>query len=381
MLFLELALIRWTAANIVHLGYFSNFVLLGSFLGVGVGFLRAGRTTRDPLYFPIVLALLVAGVLRFPVTVDRSGSDLIFFTSLHTTGPPPWVVLPLVFVGVAGVMAGPGELVGRCFAQLPRLDAYRLDLLGSLLGIAAFTGALAAARAVGGVGRGRRRPDHRAAVATSRRPRPRARRPRGRSWRLLTVESLRRRRQLVAVLQGRRPPSTGRTASRGHHGVGQRRPAPGRDGRRDQGAAASRSTRSRTSGWRARRPGTVLDRRRRHRHRRRARAVARRDAASTRSRSTRGCSRSARSGTRTSRTTTRACTCTSTTAARSSSAATTNVRPDHLRAARLADAGRRRELAAAGELPVHRRRRCRRCATTSHPAARSRCTTSTARTG
>ena len=140
MLFLELALIRWTAANIVHLGYFSNFVLLGSFLGVGVGFLRAGRSDRDPLYFPVCLALLVGAVLRFPVTVDRSGSDLIFFTSLHTTGPPPWIALPVVFIGVAVVMAGPGELVGRCFTQLPRLDAYRLDLLGSLAGIAAFTG-------------------------------------------------------------------------------------------------------------------------------------------------------------------------------------------------------------------------------------------------
>ena len=140
MLFLELALIRWTAANIVHLGYFSNFVLLGSFLGVGVGFLRAGRSDRDPLYFPVCLALLVGAVLRFPVTVDRSGSDLIFFTSLHTTGPPPWIALPVVFIGVAVVMAGPGELVGRCFTQLPRLDAYRLDLLGSLAGITAFTG-------------------------------------------------------------------------------------------------------------------------------------------------------------------------------------------------------------------------------------------------
>jgi SAM-dependent methyltransferase len=139
MLFLELALIRWTAANIVHLGYFSNFVLLGSFLGVGVGFLRAGRSDRDPLYFPLVLVLLVGLILRFPVSVDRSGSDLIFFTSLHTTGPPPWVALPVVFIGVAAVMAGPGELVGRCFTQLPRLDAYRLDLLGSLLGIATFT--------------------------------------------------------------------------------------------------------------------------------------------------------------------------------------------------------------------------------------------------
>jgi len=42
MLFVELTLIRWLGANIVHLSYFSNFVLLGSFLGIGLGFLRAG---------------------------------------------------------------------------------------------------------------------------------------------------------------------------------------------------------------------------------------------------------------------------------------------------------------------------------------------------
>src|SRR5215212_5032284 len=88
MLFLELALIRWAVSNVVHLGYFSNFVLLGSFLGVGVGFLRAGRTTRAPLYFPIVLAVLVVLVRTVPVTIDRSGSDLIFFTALQTVGPP-----------------------------------------------------------------------------------------------------------------------------------------------------------------------------------------------------------------------------------------------------------------------------------------------------
>jgi SAM-dependent methyltransferase len=142
MLFLELALIRWTAANIIHLGYFSNFVLLGSFLGVGLGFLRVGRTgarDRPPVYLPVALAALVALVLRFPVTVDRNGSDLIFFTSVQTSGPPPWLALPVVFLFVALVMAGPGELVGRCFQQLPRLEAYRLDLIGSLLGIGGFT--------------------------------------------------------------------------------------------------------------------------------------------------------------------------------------------------------------------------------------------------
>ena len=44
MLFLELALIRWLGANIVHLSYFSNFVLLGSFLGIGIGFLISRKT-------------------------------------------------------------------------------------------------------------------------------------------------------------------------------------------------------------------------------------------------------------------------------------------------------------------------------------------------
>jgi SAM-dependent methyltransferase len=139
MLFLELALIRWTGANVLHLSYFSNFVLLGSFLGIGLGFLRARADRRPPYYSPIALALLVFGVWRFPVVVDRGGSDLIFFTNLTSSGPPIWVTLPLLFVAVAIVLMGPGEIVGRCFTDLPRLEAYRLDLVGSLLGIASFT--------------------------------------------------------------------------------------------------------------------------------------------------------------------------------------------------------------------------------------------------
>ena len=139
MLFLELALIRWLGANVVHLGYFSNIVLLGSFLGVGLGFLRARAGRRPPMYFPVVLTALVILVLLVPVTVERGGGDIVYFTSLSATGPPVWVTLPLIFLGVAAVLAGPGELVGACFPVLERLEAYRYDLLGSLAGIAAFT--------------------------------------------------------------------------------------------------------------------------------------------------------------------------------------------------------------------------------------------------
>src|SRR5881628_81813 len=67
MFFVELALIRWTAANNVHLAYVTNFVLLASFLGIGVGFLLAGSTRELFRWAPIALAALVAFVLAFPV--------------------------------------------------------------------------------------------------------------------------------------------------------------------------------------------------------------------------------------------------------------------------------------------------------------------------
>jgi hypothetical protein len=139
MLFLELALIRWTGSNIVHLSYFTNFVLLGSFLGIGLGFLRVGRSTRQPYYSPVVLALLVLIVLFFPVTVNRETEGILYFTSLSTSGPPAWAILPVIFAAAALVLMGPAELVGRCFPELPRLEAYRYDLIGSLTGIAMFS--------------------------------------------------------------------------------------------------------------------------------------------------------------------------------------------------------------------------------------------------
>jgi hypothetical protein len=57
MLFVELSVIRWSGANVVYLAYFSNLVLLGSFLGIGLGFLWAGRGGRSLFpYAPVVPA-------------------------------------------------------------------------------------------------------------------------------------------------------------------------------------------------------------------------------------------------------------------------------------------------------------------------------------
>jgi Spermine/spermidine synthase domain len=139
MLFVELALIRWTGSNVLYLSYFSNFILLGSFLGIGIGFLRAGRSPKLFRVAPLALGLLVFFVLKFPVGVDRSGSQLIYFGDFRRTGLPIWVTLPVVFLCSAAVMALIAGEVGRVFVRFEALTAYRLDIVGSILGIGAFS--------------------------------------------------------------------------------------------------------------------------------------------------------------------------------------------------------------------------------------------------
>jgi len=138
MLFVELVLIRWLGAHVAYLSFFSNFVLLGSFLGIGIGFLAVGRSDwfrRAPMW----LGALVFVSAVFPVTIDRTGSSLIFFGGFQTRGLPIWISLPIVFAAVAATMAAIAQGVARLFQRFPPLEAYRLDVLGSVTGIAAFT--------------------------------------------------------------------------------------------------------------------------------------------------------------------------------------------------------------------------------------------------
>jgi hypothetical protein len=145
MLFLELALIRWLGESILYLSFFTNFVLLASFLGIGIGFMAHER--RDWFrHLPIALLLLIAFVAVFRIEVDRSAADVIFIGTGAAAGLPPWVILPIVFLACAFVMAMAAQRVATFFRQFEPLDAYRLDILGSLTGIVGFA-ALAALRA------------------------------------------------------------------------------------------------------------------------------------------------------------------------------------------------------------------------------------------
>jgi spermidine synthase len=139
MLFVELALIRWTSSNNLYLVHMTNFVLLASFLGIGMGFLRA-RAARDlfPLA-PVLLAALVGFVLAFPVRTGTEQGGRWQLVGLFDQAPlPRWVSLSVIFVLAVGTLMALAEEVARTFAKFAPLEAYRLDVMGSLTGIACF---------------------------------------------------------------------------------------------------------------------------------------------------------------------------------------------------------------------------------------------------
>ncbi len=140
MLFVELALIRWTAANDIFLAHLTNFVLLASFLGIGIGFLLAGsRRDLFPLG-PPALAALVGFLLAFPAQTVDGPHGWMPGGALGMPALPRWVSLSIVFLLTVAVLACLGQEVGRTFGRFAPLEAYRLDVLGSLAGIVLFAG-------------------------------------------------------------------------------------------------------------------------------------------------------------------------------------------------------------------------------------------------
>jgi Spermine/spermidine synthase domain len=139
MLFVELALIRWITANNVYVTEATNFVLLASFLGIGLGFLNAA-SGRDYLrWAPLALLALVGFVLEFPVILHSGSGPLVFSGVGQSRALPQPISFGVVFLLTVAVMAGLGQGVARLFIRFRPLSAYRLDILGSIAGIALFS--------------------------------------------------------------------------------------------------------------------------------------------------------------------------------------------------------------------------------------------------
>jgi len=141
LLFVELLLIRWIPANVRYIGFFSNFVLIGSFLGIGLGILggrRSSRAAAVPIALPLLLVVLLVVSVQLNVQV-RSQTNVYFGLAESGAANVNFLVLPLVFLLTVATMALLALPLGRLLRSMPPLRAYAVDIAGSMTGIAGFT--------------------------------------------------------------------------------------------------------------------------------------------------------------------------------------------------------------------------------------------------
>ena len=140
ILFVELLLIRWIPANVKYIAYFSNFILMSSFLGIGLGIVLGRRGVQLPASpFPVLLLATTTLVTVAQLNVQFSGENEIFYgVDLSNSADVNYLVLPLIVVLVTAMLAVLALPLGPLLKSMPPLKAYAIDIAGSMAGIATF---------------------------------------------------------------------------------------------------------------------------------------------------------------------------------------------------------------------------------------------------
>lgn len=152
ILFFELAFIRYTSAYVRVFGFYLNFVLIATFLGMGVGLLRAHAASTLKWIAPATMLMLSGAVGYFSasrIAVPNDKNEFLWgiFLEASSSGQRiPMVLAVTTLFALSALFFVPlGALMGTEFRKLPPLRAYTVDIVGSLCGIALFA-ALSATR-------------------------------------------------------------------------------------------------------------------------------------------------------------------------------------------------------------------------------------------
>ncbi len=154
-LFLELTCIRWFPSHVLFLTFFTNTVLLASILGISVGCLAANRKSNLLMWTPLILMIglgsahLVEWQRQTSASIidvgNQASPQMVFFGVEYQARDLSSFVIPIeaicgyFFLVIALAMMGPGQQLGRALARIPnRLEAYTIDIVGSIVGIVVF---------------------------------------------------------------------------------------------------------------------------------------------------------------------------------------------------------------------------------------------------
>src|SRR6266700_6124747 len=140
ILFFELFCIRWIPSYVRYLCYFNNFILIASFLGIGLGMLSARRKNFWFLPFPLLLLAMVILVALNKFTLLINSTDVLYYGAgeAQSATAENFIVLPIIFGIVTLCFIPLSRMFGQLFTQVKPLTAYTFDIIGSLVGIACF---------------------------------------------------------------------------------------------------------------------------------------------------------------------------------------------------------------------------------------------------
>lgn len=151
VLFFELMFIRMLPDAVHFFGFFSNFVLLACFLGLGTGLARrlSDEDTDDRIVGRFVVLCLIQLVLygifleyRLEARPPNEGVFLNDDASMRAAQPSHlnmYLTLALFTALMAFTFVPLGQLLKRYFEKFEPLEAYTVDILGSLVGIGSFS--------------------------------------------------------------------------------------------------------------------------------------------------------------------------------------------------------------------------------------------------
>lgn len=149
-LFCEMVVIRWLSTEVRIFSYFKNLPLASAMLGLGLGFLwtdhKRDYFSKTPTLITCLAIILICAFslqLTYMSFIDptkyivygvnyKAGQELL-------TMAKNIVILLAIFSLSTGIFVGFGQYMGRLFGKLPALQAYSINIAGSLAGTILFS--------------------------------------------------------------------------------------------------------------------------------------------------------------------------------------------------------------------------------------------------
>jgi len=149
-LYWELILIRWFGSCVRIVAYYSNFVLIAAFFGLGVGALLARRRFRfynfiiPAIALSLILGTILGGFMHMNPKIQNeyiwigAPFGITTFKEQHVW-LSLWLVLPFIYLSITTIFIIFGQWIGLLFKEItPPLKAYSIEILGSLMGVGLF---------------------------------------------------------------------------------------------------------------------------------------------------------------------------------------------------------------------------------------------------